>query len=146
MVSMEETFSVKRPFVTVQEAASLCNVSQTTIRTKIKEYKMKTYLDDKGRIHVRTLDLLLYYHKHMTRQIAKAEKDLHKAINTHNKVLSEYYALFREYDDRLNDNGEGCVTISALRDKLDEVHDSCIELKKVLITIGKQTNFYNTVR
>ena len=143
---MIDSFSASHPFVTVQEAAFLCDVSKTTIRTKIKEYKMKTYLDDKGRIHIRTLDLLIYYHKRMTRQIAKAEKDLHKAINTRNKVLSEYYALFREYDDRLNDNGEGCITISALRDKLDEVHDSCIELKKVLITIGKQTNYYNTVR
>lgn len=143
---MEEIFSVSHPFVTVQEAAFLCDVSQTTIRTKIKEYKMKTYLDDKGHIHIRTLDLLLYYHKRMTGQIAKAEKDLHKAINTRNKVLSEYYALFREYDDRLNDNGEGCITISALRDKLDEVHDSCIEMKKVLITIGKQTNYYYTVK
>ena len=77
----------------------------------------------------------------MTGQIAKAEKDLHKAINARNKVLSEYYALCREYDD-----GENCITISALRDKLDEVHDSCIELKKMLITIGKQTNYYNTIR
>lgn len=143
---MEETFSVKRPFVTVQEAAFLCNVSQTTIRTKIKEYKMKTYLDDKGHIHIRSLDLLLYYYKCMTRQIAKAEKDLHKAINTRNKVLSEYYALCREHDDRLNDDGDGYISISTLRDKLDEVHVSCVELKKVLITIGKQTNFYNTVR
>lgn len=143
---MEEIFSVKHPFVTVQEAAFLCNVSQTTIRTKIKEYKMKTYLDDKGHIHIRTLDLLLYYHKRMTGQIAKAEKDFHKAINARNKVLSEYYALCREYDDRLNDDSESCITISALRDKLDEVHDSCIELKKMLITIGKQTNYYNTIR
>ena len=143
---MEETFSAKRPFVTVQEAAFLCDVSQTTIRTKIKEYKMKTYLDDKGRIHIRSFDLLPYYHKHMSRQIAKAEKDLHKAINARSKVLSEYYALCREYDDRLNDDGEGCIPLSVLRDKLDEVHDSCIELKKVMITIGKQTNFYNTVR
>lgn len=143
---MEEIFSAKHQFVTVQEAAFLCDVSQTTIRAKIKEYKMKTYLDDKGRIHIRTLDLLLYYHKRMTGQIAKAEKDLHKVINTRNKVMSEYYALCREYDDRLNDNGEGGITISELRDKLDEVHDSCIELKKVLITIGKQTNYYYTVK
>lgn len=143
---MEEIFSVKHPFVTVQEAAFLCNVSQTTIRTKIKEYKMKTYLDYKGCIHIRTLDLLLYYHKRMTGQIAKAEKDLHKAINARNKALSEYYALCREYDDRLNGDNDGCITISALRDKLDELHNSCIELKKVLITVGKQTNFYNTVR
>lgn len=138
---MDEAFSVRHPFVTVQEAAFLCNVSQTTIRTKIKEYKMKTYLDDKGRIHIRSVDLLLYFYKRMTGQIAKAEKDLHKAINARNKVLSEYYALCREYDD-----SDGCITISALRDKLDEVHDSCIELKKMLVTIGKQTNYYNIVR
>lgn len=143
---MEETFSVKRPFITVEEAAFLCDVSKTTIRTKIKEYKMKTYRDDKGRIHIRSLDLLPYYHKRMTGQITKAEKELHKAINTRNKALSEYYALCREYDDQLNDDTEVHIPISALRDKLDKVHDSCIELKKVLITIGKQTNYYNTVR
>lgn len=143
---MDEAFSVRHPFVTVQEAAFLCDVSQTTIRTKIKEYKMKTYLDDKGRIHIRSVDLLLYFYKRMTGQIAKAEKDLHKAINARNKVLSEYYALCREYDDRLNDDSDGCITISTLKDKLDEVHDSCIELKKMLITIGKQTNYYNTIR
>lgn len=143
---MEETFSVKRPFVTVEEAAFLCDVSKTTIRTKIKEYKMKTYLDDKGRIHIRSVDLLPYYHKLMSGRITKAEKELHKAINTRNKALSEYYALCREYDDQLNDDTEVHIPISALRDKLDKVHDSCIELKKVLITIGKQTNYYNTVR
>ena len=59
---MDEAFSVRHPFVTVQEAAFLCNVSQTTIRTKIKEYKMKTYLDDKGHIHIRSVDLLLYFY------------------------------------------------------------------------------------
>lgn len=143
---MEETFSAKRPFVTVEEAAFLCDVSKTTIRTKIKEYKMKTYLDDKGRIHIRSVDLLPYYHKLMAGRITKAEKELHKAINARNKTLSEYYALCREYDDQLNDDAEVSIPISALRDKLDEVHDSCIELKKVLITIGKQTNYYNTVR
>ena len=99
---MVDRFSVNHHFVTVQEAAFLCNVSQTTIRKKIKEYKMKTYLDDKGRIHIRTLDVLLYYHKRMTGQIAKAEKDLHKAINARNKVLYEYYELAREYDDQLD--------------------------------------------
>ena len=54
---MVDNFSVNHPFVTVREAAFLCDVSQTTIQTKIKEYKMKTYLDDKGRIHIRTLDV-----------------------------------------------------------------------------------------
>lgn len=143
---MEETFSAKRPFVTVQEAAILCDVSQTTIRTKIKEYKMKTYLDDKGRIHIRSLDLLPYYHKLMTGKIAKAEKELRKAINARNKALFEYYELYREWDDQLNDDAEAHISISVLRDKLNDVHETCIELKKVLLTIGGQTNFYNTVR
>lgn len=143
---MEETFSVKRPFVTVQEAAILCDVSQTTIRTKIKEYKMKTYLDDKGHIHIRSLDLLPYYHKLMAGRIAKAEKELHKAINARNKALFEYYELCREWDDQLNDDVEAHISISVLRDKLDGVHETCIELKKVLVTIGRQTNFYNTIR
>ena len=113
---MEETFSVSHPFVTVQEASFLCDVSQTTIRTKIKEYKMKTYLDDKGRIHIRTLDVLLYYHKRMIRQITKTEKELHKAIDDRNKTLYEYYELAREYDDQL-DSDDVCISLHDLTKK-----------------------------
>lgn len=144
---MEENFSGQHPFVTVQEAAFICDVSQTTIRTKIKEYKMKIYLDDRGRIHIRTLDLLPYYHKVMTRHIAKAEKELHKAINDRNKALAEYYDLEREHDDQLDaDDCTGVyVSVCDLAKKLDEVHDANFELKKVLITMRQLTDFYKII-
>lgn len=141
---MVDSFSVNHPFVTVQEAAFLCDVSQTTIRTKIKEYKMKTYLDDKGRIHIRTLDVLLYYHKRMTRQIAKAEKDLHKAIDDRNEALSEYYELAREYDDQLNSDD---VYISAydLTKKYKEMCDASLKVKQRIESLHYFTDFYNTI-
>ena len=141
---MEETFSVSHPFVTVQEASFLCDVSQTTIRTKIKEYKMKTYLDDKGRIHIRTLDVLLYYHKRIIRQISKAEKDLHKAINDRNKTLSEYYELAREYDDQLYSD-DVYISLHDLTKKYQEICDASIKIKQIIESLNSITDFYNTI-
>lgn len=141
---MEETFSVSHPFVTVQEASFLCDVSQTTIRTKINEYKMKTYLDDKGRIHIRTLDVLLYYHKRMIRQIAKTEKELHKAIDYRNKTLSEYYELAREYDDQL-DSDDVYISLHDLTKKYQEIYDASLKVKQIIESINSITNFYNTI-
>ena len=141
---MEETFSVSHPFVTVQEASFLCDVSQTTIRTKIKEYKMKTYLDDKGRIHIRTLDVLLYYHKRMIRQIVKTEKELHKAINDRNKTLSEYYELAREYDDQL-DSDDAYISLHDLTKKYQEIYDASLKIKQIIESLNSITDFYNTI-
>ena len=141
---MVDSFSVNHPFVTVQEAAFLCDVSQTTIRTKIKEYKMKTYLDDKGRIHIRTLDVLLYYHKRMTRQITKTEKELHKAINDRNKTLYEYYELAREYDDQL-DSDDVYISLHDLTKKYQEIYDASVKVKQIIESINSITNFYNTI-
>lgn len=144
---MEETFFGQHPFISVQEAAYICEVSQTTIRTKIKEYKMKTYLDDRGRIHIRTLDLLPYYHKRMIGLITKAEKELHKAINDRNQALSEYYELGRKHDDQLDIDDCAAVYISAcdLVKKFEEVHDTCFKVKKASITIGQLTDFYKII-
>ena len=141
---MEETFSANHPFVTVQEAAFLCDVSQTTIRTKIKEYKMKTYLDDKGRIHIRTLDILLYYHKRMIRQIAKTEKDLHKAIDDRNETLSEYYELAREYDDQL-DSDDVYISAYDLTKKYEEMCDASLKVKQRIESLHCFTDLYNTI-
>ena len=141
---MVDSFSVNHPFVTVQEAAFLCDVSQTTIRTKIKEYKMKTYIDDKGRIHIRTLDVLLYYHKRMIRQISKAEKDLHKAINDRNKTLSEYYELAREYDDQL-DSDDVYISEYDLTKKYKEIYDASLKVKQIIESLNSITDFYNTI-
>ena len=141
---MVDSFSVNHPFVTVQEAAFLCDVSKTTIRTKIKEYKMKTYLDDKGRIHIRTLDLLLYYHKRMTGQIAKAEKELHKAIDDRNEILSEYYELAREYDDQL-DSDDVYISAYDLTKKYQEIYDASLKVKQRIESLNSITNFYNTI-
>lgn len=141
---MEETFSLSHPFVTVQEAAFLCDVSQTTIRAKIKEYKMKTYLDDKGRIHIRTLDVLLYYHKNIIRQIAKTEKELHKAINDRNKTLSEYYELAREYDDQLYSD-DVYISLHDLTKKYQEICDASLKVKQIIESLHCITDFYNTI-
>lgn len=141
---MEETFSANHPFVTVQEAAFLCDVSQPTILTKIKEYKMKTYLDGKGRIHIRTLDVLLYYHKRMIRQIVKTEKELHKAINDRNKTLSEYYELAREYDDQL-DSDDVYISLYDLTKKYQEICDASLKVKQIIESINSITDFYNTI-
>lgn len=141
---MIDSFSVNHPFVTVQEAAFLCDVSQTTIRAKIKEYKMKTYLDDKGRIHIRTLDVLLYYHKRMIRQIVKTEKELHKAINDRNKTLSEYYELAREYDDQL-DSDDVYISAYDLTKKYEEMYDASIKIKQIIESLNSITDFYNTI-
>lgn len=141
---MVDSFSVNHPFVTVQEAAFLCDVSKTTIRTKIKEYKMKTYLDDKGRIHIRTLDLLLYYHKRMISQIAKTEKELHKAINARNKVLYEYYELAREYDDQL-DSDDVYISAYDLTKKYEEMCDASLKVKQRIESLHCFTDLYNTI-
>ena len=141
---MVDSFSVNHPFVTVHDAAFLCNVSKTTIRTKIKEYKMKTYLDDKGRIHIRTLDLLLYYHKRMTGQIAKAEKELHKAIDDRNEILSEYYELAREYDDQL-DSDDVYISAYDLTKKYEEMCDASLKVKQRIESLHCFTDLYNTI-
>ena len=141
---MVDSFSVNHPFVTVQEAAFLCDVSKTTIRTKIKEYKMKTYLDDKGRIHIRTLDLLLYYHKRMTGQIAKAEKELHKAIDDRNEILSEYYELAREYDDQL-DSEDVYISAYDLTKKYEEMCNASLKVKQRIESLHCFTDLYNTI-
>lgn len=141
---MVDSFSVNHPFVTVQEAAFLCDVSKTTIRTKIKEYKMKTYLDDKGRIHIRTLDVLLYYHKRMIRQIAKTEKELHKAIDDRNETLSEYYELAREYDDQL-DSDDVYISAYDLTKKYEEMCDASLKVKQRIESLHCFTDLYNTI-
>ena len=141
---MVDSFSINHPFVTVQEAAFLCDVSKTTIRTKIKEYKMKTYLDDKGRIHIRTLDLLLYYHKRMTGQIAKAEKELHKAIDDRNEILFEYYELAREYDDQL-DSDDVYISAYDLTKKYEEMCDASLKVKQRIESLHCFTDLYNTI-
>ena len=141
---MVDNFSVSHPFVTVQEASFLCDVSHTTIQTKIKEYKMKTYLDDKGRIHIRTLDVLLYYHKQMIRQISKTEKELHKAINDRNKTLSEYYELAREYDDQLYSD-DVYISLHDLTKKYQEICDASLKIKQIIESINSITDFYNTI-
>lgn len=121
---MEEIFSAKHPFVTVQEAAFLCDVSQTTIRTKIKEYKMKTYLDDKGRIHIRTLDLLPYHNSVITTRVMKLEEKIQKLIKERTKALNTYYILEKEYDEQV-ENGTIYISQTDLDRQLHFVYQTC---------------------
>lgn len=56
-----EHISYKQPYMTVEEASELCGVTKPTIRKKVKAYDMKTYTDDRKRLHIRTIDILDYY-------------------------------------------------------------------------------------
>lgn len=136
MASWKPAYSAKHPFVTVSEAADLCGVTQPTIRKKIKEYSMKTWLDQKKRIHIRTLDLLPYHDSVITTRVMKLEEKIRKLIKERAKALDAYYALEKEYDEQVED---GSIYISqtdldrqlyfvyqachALTDAMSELHD-----------------------
>lgn len=124
MASWKTAYSAKHPFVIVSEAAELCGVTQPTIRKKIKEYGMKTWLDQKKCIHIRTLDLLPYYNNVVTTRVMKLEEKIHKLIKERAKALDAYYALEKEYDDQVED-GEIYISQADLNKKLYLVYQTC---------------------
>lgn len=50
-------------FYTVQEASDICDVTRTTIGNAIKRFGMKTYMNDKGVIHIYGPHLMAYYNE-----------------------------------------------------------------------------------
>lgn len=126
-----QTYTDDHPNVTVSEAAYFCDVSQTTIRRVMKEYNMHFWKDDRGVIHIRSLDLLKYYRKTITAKIMNAESRLQTYVAKRNKALEEYDSIRRTYDDQL----EGDALYVSM-DDIQKVKDRIViyesELKKAL--------------
>lgn len=96
-------FTESNPSVTIEEASNLCDVSKPTIRNNIKKYGMHTWKDDRGVIHIRTLDLLPYYRTVRENKLKQSETLFKKANNLLNKRLKFYDDIRREFDDMVDD-------------------------------------------
>ena len=94
-------YTERHPNVTVKEAADFCNVSPTTIRKAMKEHCMHSWKDDRGVIHIRTLDLMKFYRKIITAKTMNSEEYLKECITKRAQALDEYDSIRRTYDDQL---------------------------------------------
>lgn len=94
-------YTERHPNVTIKEAADFCNVSPTTIRKAMKEHCMHSWRDDKGVIHIRTLDLMKFYRKSITAKTMNSEEYLKECITKRARALDEYDSIRRTYDDQL---------------------------------------------
>ena len=103
MAFAEYKYTEQHPNVTVKEAADFCNVSQTTIRRAMKEYFMHSWKDDKGVVHIRTLDLMKFYRKFIAAKTMNSEEYLQECIAKRARALNEYDSIRRAYDDQLEE-------------------------------------------
>lgn len=94
-------YTDRHPNVTIKEAADFCNVSPTTIRKAMKEHCMHSWKDDKGVIHIRTLDLMKFYRKSITAKTMNSKEYLQECITKRARALDEYDSIRRTYDDQL---------------------------------------------
>lgn len=86
-------------FYTVLEASELCNVSQPTIRKAVKDCKMKTYTDDRKRLHIYGPDIWNYYRELVTKRIEKAIANVSTALKELDKAKKEYLEAFGNLDN-----------------------------------------------
>lgn len=113
-------FTESNPNVTVREAGDFCQVSETTIRKAIKTYDMHTWKDDRGVIHIRSLDLLKYYRHKCDVRLRTMEAKLRTLVHKRRVALEKYDDLRREYDFQLEGEAHG-VTEKDVQNALDEV-------------------------
>lgn len=119
-MSIFYNFTENHPNVTVREAGDFCQVSETTIRKAIKTYGMHTWKDDRGVIHIRSLDLLKYYRHKCDVQLRVMEAKLRKLVHKIRAALEKYDELRREYDFQLEGEAHG-VTEKDINDALDAI-------------------------
>lgn len=119
-MSIFYNFTGNNPNVTVREASDFCQVSETTIRKAIKTYNMHTWKDDRGVIHIRSLDLLKYYRHKCDVQLRAMEAKLRTLVRKRRVALEKYDNLRREYDFQLEGETHG-VTEKDIQNALDEV-------------------------
>lgn len=113
-------FTENTPNVTVREAGDFCQVSETTIRKAIKTYGMHTWKDDRGVIHIRSLDLLKYYRHKCDVQLRVMEAKLRTLVRKRRAAFEKYDDLRREYDFQLEGEAHG-VTKKDIQNALDEI-------------------------
>lgn len=123
-------FTERNPNVTVREAGYVCRVSETTIRKAIKTYDMHTWRDDRGVIHIRSLDLLKYYRHRCDVQLRAMEGKLRSLVHKRRVALEKYDDLRREYDFQLEGEAHG-VTEKDIKDAFDDVERLTHELGDV---------------
>lgn len=119
-MSIMYNFTENKPSVTVREAGDFCQVSETTIRKAIKTYNMHTWKDDRGIIHIRSLDLLKYYRHKCDVQLRTMEAKLRTLVHKRRVAFEKYDDLRREYDFQLEGEAHG-VTEKDIQDALDEI-------------------------
>lgn len=119
-MSIMYKFTESNPSVTVREAGDFCQVSETTIRKAIKTYNMHTWKDDRGVIHIRSLDLLKYYRHKCDVQLRTKEAKLRTLVHKRRVAFEKYDNLRREYDFQLEGEAHG-VTKKDIQNALDEV-------------------------
>ncbi len=138
-MSIMYNFTESHPNVTVREAGDFCQVSETTIRKAIKTYGMHTWKDDRGVIHIRSLDLLKYYRHKCDVKLRVMEVKLRTLVNKRRAALEKYDDLRREYDFQLEGEAHGVTKkdIQGALDKVDkldqEVSDASFELYEFLV-------------
>ena len=121
-------YTEQHPNVTIKEAADFCNVSQTTIRRAMKEHSMHSWKDDKGVIHIRTLDLMKFYRKFITAKTINSEAYLQECIAKRTKALEEYDSIRRTYDEQL-EGDKPYLSEDDIRDVKDKVINCDMQVK-----------------
>lgn len=91
-------------FYTVLEASELCNVSQPTIRKAVKDREMKTYADDRKRLHIYGPDIWGYYRELVTKEIEKAIANVSIVLKELDKAKQEYLEAFANLDNCEDDD------------------------------------------
>lgn len=119
-MSIMYNFTENNLSVTVKEAGDFCQVSETTIRKAIKTYNMHTWKDDRGVIHIRSLDLLKYYRHKCDVKLRTMEAKLRTLVHKRRVAFEKYDDLRREYDFQLEGEAHG-VTRKDIQNALDEV-------------------------
>lgn len=106
-------------FYTVQEASDICDVTKTTIRNAIKHFKMKTYVNGKGVIHIYGPHLMAYCNELQS----KKEEQLLKELMSYTRKVAAAKKRYLEAIAKADDCEDGP---EALKDEVIEKRDELL--------------------